>query len=158
VELIRIGLKGGEVLFETNPGGQGNWEFFTAESPAKKANASKAAKISVDNIRIENLKLIYRNEKKGSSTKFTLTDLKMSRSAADDGFTVELRSDYNGQSFTLSGNTGLISKVITHQRFPFKLSGMLADVTFHLQGAVKDVLNLRGIDLQTRVSGKISQI
>jgi uncharacterized protein involved in outer membrane biogenesis len=154
VELIRIGLKGVDVLLETNPVGQGNWEFSVAKIPAKKAGASKATKINVDNIRIEILKLRYRNEKTGSSTQFTLTDLKMSQPAADDKLAVDLRADYNGQPVTLSGNTGLISELLAHQRFPFKLSGMFSDATFNLQGAVEDLLKLRGIDLQARVSGK----
>jgi len=154
VELTRIGFKGVDVFLEMNPMGRGNWEFSAAKSPAKTAGASRATQINVDNIRIENLNLTYRNTKTGSAAQLTLTDLKMSQPAAGDGLAVKLRADYIGQPVTLSGSTGLISELLARQRFALKLSGMLSDATFNLHGAVEDVLDLRGIDLKARVSGK----
>jgi len=154
VKLRRIGLKGVEVLLETNPDGQGNWEFSVGQSPAKKAGASKAAEINIDNIRIENLNLTFHDGKTGSATRFNLTDLKVTRPAAGDALAVDLGAEYSGQPITLSGTTGLISEAMASKRFPFKLAGTFSDATVKLEGALDDVLELKGIDAKAQISGE----
>ena len=154
VELRYIGLRGVEVLLETNKDGQGNWKFPDDQSPVKSAGSSKATKLNVDRVRLENLNLTFRDGETGSATQVSLTDLKLTKQTADDVLGVDLKADYDGQPITLSGKIGLISEMLAHQRFPLKLSGTFSDAAVELEGAVDDVLNLRGIDLQARVSGK----
>ena len=154
VELRRIGLKGVEVVFETNTDGQGNWEFPVDKSPAKSAGASQATEINADNIRIENLDLTFRDGKTGSATRFSLTDLKVTRQAADDVLALDLRADYSGQPVTLSGKTGLVRELLASKRFPFQLSGTFSDASLKLEGALDDVFELKGIDLKVQTSGK----
>ncbi|MGD8741606.1 MAG: AsmA family protein [Desulfobacterales bacterium] len=153
VELRRVGLKGVDVLLETNPDGQGNWEFAVDESPAKKAGASKATGINIDNIRIENLNLTFHDGKTGSATRFNLTDLKVTRQAAADVLAVDLRAEYSGKPVTLSGTTGLVSEAMASKRFPFKLAGTFSDATVKLEGALDDVIELKGIDVKVQTSG-----
>jgi uncharacterized protein involved in outer membrane biogenesis len=153
VELKHIGLKGVDVLFETNPDGVGNWEFPGNEGAVKHPEASGAIRIDADNIRIENLDLTFRDGITGFTARFGLADLKMARPAAGSGLVVDLRADYNGQPVTLSGKTGWVSELLGSERFPFKLSGTFADAAVRLEGAVDDVLSLKGIDLEARVAG-----
>jgi uncharacterized protein involved in outer membrane biogenesis len=154
VELRRIGLTGVDVWLETNPDGKGNWEFSVAESPSKRAGGFKATQINADKIRIQNLNLTFRDGKTGSATRFDLTDLKLTRTADDDRLTVDLRAEYGGQPITLSGEIGLINKLLARQRFPVKLSGTFSEATINLDGTLEDALNLRGIDLKVQTSGK----
>ena len=65
-----------------------------------------------------------------------------------------MRADYNGQPVTLSGETGRIRDLLAHQSFPLKLSGMVSNATVKIDGAIDDVLNLKGIDLKAQASGK----
>ena len=154
VELSKIALAGVAVLLETKPSGQGNWEFPADESSARSATASMAPKISVDNIRLENLDLTFRDGKTGSTTQVHLADLKVAKQAAGDKLAVDLRADYNGQSLTLAGQTGLVRELLGSERFPLELSGAFADAAIELEGSVDDVLKLKGIDLKVQTSGK----
>ena len=153
VKLRRIGLKGVDVLLETSPQGQGNWEFPVDESPAKKAGASKATGINIDNIRIENLNLTFNDGKTGSATRFNLTDLNVTRPAAADELAVDLRAEYSGQPVALSGTTGLVSELMGSKRFPLELVGTYSDATVKLKGALDDVIELKGIDVKVQTSG-----
>ena len=154
VELSKIALAGVAVLLETKPDGQGNWEFPADESSAKDAGESAATKINVDNIRLENLDLTFRDGKTGSATQVHLTDLKVVKQAGSDRFAVDLHADYNGQSLTLAGQTGLVHELLGSERFPLELSGSFADAAIKLEGSVDDVLKLMGIDLKVHTSGK----
>jgi hypothetical protein len=154
VELSKIALAGVAVLLETKPDGQANWEFPADESSARSATASMAPKISVDNIHLENLDLTFRDGKTGSATQAHLTDLKVTKQAAGDKLAVDLRAGYNGQPLTLAGTTGLVRQLLGSERFPLELSGAFADAAIEFEGAVDDVLKLKGIDLKVQTSGK----
>jgi len=153
VELRRVGLKGVDVLLETNPEGQGNWEFSVDASPAKKTGASKATGINIDNIRIENLNLTFHDGKTGSATRFNLTDLKVTRQAAADVLAVDLIAEYSGKPVTLSGTTGLVRELMGSKRFPLELAGRYSDANIKLAGTLDDVIELKGIDVKVQTSG-----
>ena len=154
VELSKIALAGVAVLLETKPDGQGNWELPADESSAKDAGTSALTKISVDNIRLENLDLTFRDGKTGSATHVNLTDLKVAEQTGGDKLAVDLRAEYNGQPLTLAGQTGLVRELLESERFPVELSGSFADAAIELEGAVDDVLKLTGINLKVHTSGK----
>jgi len=154
VELSKIAFAGVAVLLETKPDGQGNWELPADESATRDAGASALTKISADNIRLENLDLTFHDGKTGSTTQVHLADLKVAKQAAGDKLAVDLRADYNGRPLTLAGHTGLVRELLESERFPLELSGSFADAAIELEGAVDDVLKLKGIDLKAQISGK----
>ncbi|MGD2098190.1 MAG: AsmA family protein [Desulfobacterales bacterium] len=154
VELRHFALKGVDVLLETNPDGQGNWEFPAGVASVRSAAVFKASQIDADDIRFENLDLTFRNGKSGSATRFNLADFKMARQGPDDGLAVDLKADYKAQQLTLSGKTGSVGELLESKRFPLELSGTFAHAAIKLQGAVDDVLKLEGIDLKIQTSGK----
>jgi uncharacterized protein involved in outer membrane biogenesis len=153
VRLKRIGLAGVAVLLETDPGGQGNWDFIAGDSSARKTGAFEPKDIEIDNIRIEKFQLIFREGKTGSTKRFNLATLDMTRKEAEDELTLDLKADYNGQPVTLSGKTGMMRYLFTHQRFPLELSGTFSNAKVEIAGAIDDVLDLRGIDLKANFSG-----
>ena len=117
VELRYIGLRGVQVLLETNIDGQGNWKFPDDQSPVKSAGGSKGTKLNVDHVRIENLNLIFRDQETRSATQFTLTDFKVTKQATGDRLALDLRADYNGQPVSLSGRTGLVRELLNPDVF-----------------------------------------
>jgi uncharacterized protein involved in outer membrane biogenesis len=153
VQLKRIGLAGVDVLLETDPNGQGNWDLIAADSSARKAGTFKPKDIEIDNIRVEKLQLIFREGKTGSAKRFTLASLDLAKSEAEDELTLDLKADYNGQPVTLSGKTGLIRYLFAQHRFPLNLSGTFSNASVKIAGAIDDILNLQGIDLKANVSG-----
>ncbi|MDH3876242.1 MAG: AsmA family protein [Desulfobacterales bacterium] len=153
VAVKRIGLAGVDVLLETDPNGQGNWDFITAGSSAGKAGIFKPKDIEVDNIHIEKFQLIFREGKTGPTRRLTLASLDVARSEAEDKLTLELKADYNGQPVTLSGKTGRIRYLLAQQRFPLELAGTFSNAKVEIAGAIDDILNLQGIDLKAHASG-----
>jgi uncharacterized protein involved in outer membrane biogenesis len=154
LQLKRIGLTGVDVLLETDPNGYGNWDFITGDSSAGKAGAFKPKDIDIDNFRIEKFQLIFREGKTESTKRFTLASLDVARGDSEDELTLELKANYNGQPLTLSGKTGLIRELLGSERFALELSGAFSDAAIKLEGAVDNVLKLKGIDLKVQTSGK----
>jgi uncharacterized protein involved in outer membrane biogenesis len=153
VEVKRIGLAGVDVLLETDPNGQGNWDFITGDSSAGKAGIFKPKDIEIDHIRIEKFQLIFREGMTGSTKQFTLASLDVARKEAEDELTLELKADYNGQPVTLSGKMGLIRYTLAQQHFPLELAGTFSNAKVKIAGAIDDILNLQGIDLKAHASG-----
>jgi uncharacterized protein involved in outer membrane biogenesis len=153
VQLKRIGLVGVDVLLETDPNGQSNWDFLTADRSGKSAEVFKPTGIDVDKIRIENLRFIFRKGETGSETRFTLSSLNVARQGDDDALKLNLQADYNRQPVTLNGTTGSIHQLLTHERFPVQLSGKFSNAAVKIEGAIDDVLNLQGFDLKAHASG-----
>ena len=80
VKVKRVGLAGVDVLLETDPNGQGNWDFIAADSSARKAGAFKPKDIEIDHIRIEKFQLIFREGKTGiHNSGITLASLDLTR-------------------------------------------------------------------------------
>jgi uncharacterized protein involved in outer membrane biogenesis len=154
VEVNQIVLSGVKVLLETGPDAQGNWDFLAGNNSAASAAAFKPAEIDVDQVSIENLHLTFRRHKTESKMQFTSASLAMSRQETEDALTLKLRADYNGQPLTLSGKTGGIRRIFAHQRFPLQLSGRLANAAVKINGAIDDVLNFQGIDVEAQLTGE----
>ena len=153
LELKHIGLVGVDVLLETDKTGRGNWDFSAEDSSAGKTGAFKLHNIDIDKIRIEKLNLTFRDGEREPAKRLTLANLEVAKQKAVDSLALDLKADYNGQQLTLAGKIGLIHFLLAHERFPFELVGKFSNATVKIDGAINDVLNLQGIDLQARVSG-----
>ena len=153
LELKRIGFVGVDVLLETDKTGRGNWDFSAEDSSAGKTRAFKLRNIDIDKIRIEKLNLTFRDGETDLAKRLALASLEVAKQGAIDTLALDLKADYNGQQLTLAGKIGLIHFLLAHERFPFELAGKFSNATVKINGAINDVLNLQGIDLQARVSG-----
>lgn len=154
VEAKQIGLFGVKVLLETDANGQDNWDFPVADGATGSPGARKPVEIDVDRVTIENLHFTYNRQKTDSQTQFTLANLAMNRQETEDTLTLKLQADVNGQAVTLSGRSGGIRQLLAHNRFPLQLSGNLANAAIKMNGAIDDVLNLQGIELEAQLIGK----
>jgi uncharacterized protein involved in outer membrane biogenesis len=154
LELKHINLDGAEVLLETDSKGQGNWDFGGADGPEKTVTAFKPAKANIDSIRINNLSLAFRQGKTGAVKRFTLERLDVTEQGAGDVQTLDLKAEYSGQPVVLSGTIGLLRDVFARRRFALQLSGELANTAFKLNGAIDDVLQLQGIDVEAQLNGE----
>ena len=154
LEVKQIGLFGVKVLLETDADARGNWDFVAGDSSAGRLGALKPVEIEVDQVSIENLNFTFHRQKTGSRTQFTLASLVMNRQKTEDALALKLQADVNGQPVTLSGKTGGVRQLLAHKRFPLQLSGSLANAAIKINGAIDDVLNLQGIDLESQLIGK----
>ena len=154
VEVKQFGLFGVKVLLETDANGQDNWNFLAADSATGSPGARKPVEIDVERVIIENLHLTLNRQKTGSQKQFTLASLEMNRQETEDALTLKIQADVNGQAVTLSGKTGGIRQILAHKRFPLQLSGSLANAAIKINGAIDDLLNLQGIDLEAQLMGE----
>jgi len=154
VDIKYIRLVGVKVLLETGPRAQGNWDFLAGRNSTGSIGAFKPTAIEVNRVSIENLHFTFRRHQTASKTQFTIASLAMNRQGAEDALRLKLKADYNGQPLTLSGKTGRICNLFAHKRFPLQLSGKLARAAVKVKGAIDDVLNLQGIDVEAQLTGK----
>jgi len=153
LDIKYIRLVGVKVLLETGPNSQGNWDFPAGSNSAGSVGVFKPTAVEINQVSIENLNLTFRPNRTRPPTQFTLASLEMNRQENEDALAFKLRADYNGQPLTLSGKTGRLRDVFTHRRFPVQLAGKLANASVTINGAIEDVLTLRGIDVKARLSG-----
>jgi uncharacterized protein involved in outer membrane biogenesis len=97
IEISRVRLKGADLLLETNPEGQGNWEFGDPE-----AAGSRGAGVPMDaTVVLEDVKLTYRDGKTKDETHVSLAEL----TADPQGDEVKLivGGDVNGEAVSFEG-------------------------------------------------------
>jgi hypothetical protein len=153
LDIKYIRLSGVKVLLETGSGAQVNWDFPAGSNSAGSIGVFTPTAVEINRVGIENLALTFRPDRTRPPTQLTLASLEMNRQENEDALAFKLRADYKGQPLTLSGKTGRLRDVFTHRRFPVQLAGNLADAAVTINGAIEDVLTLRGIDVKTRLSG-----
>jgi len=148
-----IHLDGIRMLLETGPDSQDNWDFPADDDSAESPGVFMPTAVKLNRASIENLHLTYRKSATGTPTRLAITHLEVDRKDSEDELSLTLRADFNGQPVVLSGKTGRIIAIFRRQPFPLQLTGELANAAVRIDGSIEDVLNLQGIDVDTRLSG-----
>jgi len=151
VEVERIALVGVDLFLETDPAGQGNWDFEGATGRSQTLRTGMH--IDVANVSIKELNFAYRDGQTGSTTRFTLAGLHTAAGPSADQRTVDIKGTWNGQPAELAGKIGLIRNLGGGQPFPLDLTGDVSGVELRVEGAIGDVPNLRGIDVNVEATG-----
>jgi AsmA family protein len=153
VDLKQIAMVGVHLLLETDAAGVGNWEF--------KPNAGSGGhsgwpvkKLDVGDIRFEDLQLFFHDGQTGSKIQLSLRHFSAARDESKGVLEVALEGEVNGQSVVLSGHSGLIGDLFARKKFTIDLSGRMANAAVAVTGAIGDVVDLKGIDVGIRASGK----
>jgi uncharacterized protein involved in outer membrane biogenesis len=154
VEVTYLKLAGVDVALETGAAGQRSWEFTASAGSVARTGTHGVWHIAVDDVRVQNLKLTYRDEKAGHTTRFNLAGLEVARQEDPDFLTLKLQADYNGQPVQLSGRVGRLQYIVSDERFPVDLAGRFSGATVKIEGSIGQVRAVGGIDLNVRVSGK----
>ena len=154
VELKYLTLAGVDVMLATDAAGQPNWEFTAPAGSTPQSGALTRLHIAVEDVRIENLSLTYRDEKAAHTTRLNLAGLEMARQADPEFLALKLQADCNGQPVELSGRIGRLQRILSGGRIPLDLAGRFTSATLKIEGSVGEVSALRGIDLNVRIAGK----
>ncbi len=154
IELRYLKLADVDVWLATDAAGKGNWEFTRpAGSPIRDGTLNRLH-IAVKDVRVENLNLIYHDEKTAQTARLNLAGLEIGRQADPDFLALKLQADYNGQPVELSGRIGRLQLIVSGERFPLELAGRFSSAGVNIEGSISKVRALSGIDLNLRVSGK----
>ena len=148
-------VDGIKVRLERGPDAKHNWSFPEEDDPADSPGAFTPTNIKLNRALIENLTLVSLETGNGTPTRrVAIKNLETKRKANEDALALTLQADINGQPVTLTGQTGLLAAIFRHRTFPLQLTGELANAEIRINGTIEDVLELRGIDVDTRLSGK----
>ena len=154
VELKYLTLADVDVVLEVDADGKRNWAFTAPAGSAEKTGAPEVLHIAVEDIRVENLKIIYRDEKAARTIRFNLAGLEIAGRGDPDFFMLKLRAHYNGQPLDLSGRIGRLQRILSGEPFPLEMAGGFSSATVKIEGSIGEVLALQGIDLNVHVTGK----
>jgi len=158
VKLKYVRLDGADVVLETDKAGQRNWEFTGSAHSAVRIKAPGRLKIAVKDVRVQNLNLTYHDGQTGTTTRFNLAGLEISRQADPDFLGLKLQADINGQPVELSGKIGRLERIMAGERFPLELTGQFLKASVSIDGAIGEIRKLDGIDLNIHVSGNDLQV
>ena len=158
IRLKRLVLVGLDLLAETDAKGRGNWELGAPEKKTapKKAEETPSGPLPVvEWVRIEDLKLTYRDGRSGAKTRVGLQNLDVRSGGLDDPMTIGVSGDFNGQAFQADGKVGSLNTLLKGGK-PFQVSLKMTapGVSIDAQGSIAKPLEARGLSLNLAVEGK----
>ena len=151
VEVERIVLVDVEAWLETDEGGRSNWEFPGSEESKK--STWPVRELEIENVKIVRLKLTFHDGENGSTSRFSLASLDVSRKPSSNELTINLEGTANGQPLALSGKTGSILNLLAHKPLEVDLLGQVAGAKITFAGVIGDVPKLDRLDLKVQASG-----
>jgi uncharacterized protein involved in outer membrane biogenesis len=151
VDLERIVLVDAEVLLETDRGGRRNWEFPAGKK--SKRSIWPVRGLEIENVKILRLKLTFHDGESGSTSRFSLDSLNVSRKPSSSELTINLKGTANGQPLALAGKTGSILNLLAHKPLAVDLLGQISGAKITIAGVIGDVPKLDRLDLRMQASG-----
>lgn len=158
IDVKRIVLASPDILIETNPVGKSNLDFLTkmsAESSKKEKAAPGKVRLTVNEMRIEDARLTYKNGKTGKTYAVTLARFEASAGSADSPLRVWVNGSYNGNAIEAEGKliplAGLTNATTP---WPFDLNVQVAGASINLNGTIKDVADFQGLEVKVALRSK----
>jgi AsmA family protein len=158
IDVKRIVLARPDILVETNPAGETNLDFVEKVSEKgvrKEKPAAGKVRLTVNEIKITDGRLTFRNGKTGKAYVLTLGRFGASARSADSPLKVDINGSYNGNAFQAKGNLVPLAAFTESTRpWPFNLTAEFAGASISLDGTIKDVPNLQGAIINISAKGK----
>jgi AsmA family protein len=155
IDVKRLILIDPNILIETNNGGESNLEFLQKSGPKsteKKGTAPSKVSFSINQMSIKTGQLEYRNGRTGAAHVVFLDHFDVSAPGAEDPLKLSMAGKYNKIAFSMTGKAVPLASFSDNSRsWPLTLNATVAGMTIVLEGTIKDVLNLQGLDVKTAV-------
>jgi uncharacterized protein involved in outer membrane biogenesis len=152
VDVERLILIDPDILIETSRSGQSNLDFLkkTASAKTKKeAPAKGGVELTVNELRMDKGRITYRNGRSGKSYLVTVDSLAASATSAENPVRLKLKGSYNGEPFEIAGTSVPLGSLTRSGRpWPLNLTLSVTGATLTLDGTIKDVPDLQGIDIK----------
>lgn len=159
VEVKRLILVDPDILIETNPAGKSNLDFPATGKPARvKQGAPKKGKVAltINELSIQNGRITYRNGKSGKTWVGTVDNLVATATGADSPVKLKLKGSYQGEPFEGSGTLIPLASLTgtSGKPWPVDLTMKAGSAELTLDGTIRNVPELQGIDLKFKASSK----
>jgi uncharacterized protein involved in outer membrane biogenesis len=160
VEVRRVSLVNPDILIETNPAGESNLDFLKRAGTEKAKEKQKGpgaaeVRLTVDEMKIKDGRLTYRNGKSRAAYVIALQRFDASAKSAGSPVKLSIQGSYNGKAFEVSGNAvPLASLNDTGRPWPLDLKASIGGANIGIAGSIRDVAGARGIDLKVTAQSK----
>lgn len=152
VEIERLVLVRPDILLETDADGHPNWILTPAPAPTRAGPAAPGerrapATLAIGSALIRDGLLSYRDGRTGHSATIALEHAEALSAGANDPVHIALRASFAGHPFTLSGETGPLSRLAdpaARTPFPVRLTLAGAGASLALDGTLTEPLAGRG--------------
>jgi uncharacterized protein involved in outer membrane biogenesis len=176
IQVKRFVLVGPDILLETDANGKGNWEISLAPQAATPAGGEKAApagkapesaapapggtnalasgQITVNEIRIKDGTLTYRDGKTKQQTVFGLKEFSAKADSSESPLKISVDGDFNKASIKVEGTFGALAELQAPKKpFPVDIDIEAGGAKVKTIGTIADPKAAKGIDLSLTVQG-----
>jgi uncharacterized protein involved in outer membrane biogenesis len=154
IEIRRLILIEPDILIETDATGNSNLDF---EKPAEAEKPEEGEpdegelelpELAFHKVRIEDGRLAYKDGKSNRTYTVALESLNAVSAGKAGSISINLQGAYNAKPFEVEGTVGPITQLTDSQKpWPIKLAVRAGATVVGLDGAIKDAMNARGLDL-----------
>jgi AsmA family protein len=152
LEVKRLVLINPDILVETNPAGETNLDFLkkvSTGSEKKESATGRKVEFGVNEMRIKNGHLEYKNGKTGAKYVVLLEHFDASASGSRSPLKLSLNGAYNGAAFSVTGTVvPLASLSDTSVPWPFNVNILVAGLNATLVGTVRNAVDIQGLDIK----------
>jgi uncharacterized protein involved in outer membrane biogenesis len=161
IDVKRFVLIEPEILIETDPSGRSNFSFktrkpVTVEGKTKPSSGGQLnlRSFTVSEVRIDRGHITYQDDKTGKRYAVTIDTMDINAKGADSPMTLKMKTVYKGLSLEVAGKLGPWSGLFSIREWPLHLTATLGGIHATVDGVIKDVPDLRNIDLHLQANGK----
>jgi AsmA family protein len=162
IEVKRLVLMEPDILIETDKTGTFNVEFENTKkvppvgteegAPAKEI---KLPALAFKEVRIEKIRLTYKDGPTGKSHSMKLESLTTGAADMDSPISLVLKGSYNDNPFEVKGTLGPIAALTDPERsWSLKLKAKAGGAAVTADGSIMDPMNGKGISLAVTVEGR----
>ena len=162
IELKRVLVIGPEVFIESHPSGKWNTHLRRHRkdpvTAAKEGPEKWLALFSFRDLQITDGRLIYKDHQRGRSYTLVMQSFRARAAKPQTLVEVSLKGVYDKHEFVVEGTTGpLVALFSADKTWSLKVKGRLAGNDFAVDGAVRDVLEGKGLRMLLEVEGRSLQ-
>jgi len=161
IEVKRLIMIEPDILIETDKAGNLNFEFEKASDSEKQEEEAPDAgeialpELALNNVRIEKGRFTYRDGESGEAYAVTLDRLNAAAPGMRSPVKLDLKGTYNGKPFEADGSVGpLAGLTAPGTPWPVELTARAGGATITVDGAIQDVVNIKGIALNVTAEGQ----
>ncbi len=150
IRVNRVLVTGLDVLLETDKSGRPNWLFGAPGQAKPDAAATKEGAPPIPQVRelrIEKVKLTYRDGPKGSKTEVVIDSLDLAADGLDAPLRIQAAGSFNGLAYGAQGELGALGRLGAGTPYPVRLKARLAGAVLGVRGEIAKPLAGKGLGL-----------
>ncbi len=162
IEVKRLILIDPDILIETDKSGRSNLSIDktkvvateTSQEGAPAESQSRLSALRVHELKIEKGNITYRDGKTEKTYAVKINSLIATAKDSGSPIKIRLMGIYNDEPFDISGAIGSFAVLTSAKDWPISLTAKIIESNVTLVGTIKDVTDLRGLDLQFAIKGE----